>query len=237
MESLLKNGNRFFMWLNDGKGRPLIWEEQMAVMEQVVGRAAILILLLLVIGGCSNATTDTASEEPKANQSGFTASVSGSVDGEVSGAGVATYLPPKERDPVTGSRPGYFLVANLNSDGTEEREFLFIFRIPDKAEPGDYDLVTPNPLNVGENFDVQVEMVEKGESISYQTNTVGTITLENFAPEPTDSGNSNITGTFQFVTENSEGDQISATGTFDFPLGRKMVSQYSGYSVKEVFRG
>ncbi|GJL68185.1 MAG: hypothetical protein NPIRA06_08200 [Nitrospirales bacterium] len=207
----------------------------MAAMEQVVGRAAILIILL-VIGGCSDPATDPASEEPRANQSGFTASVSGSVDGEVSGAGVATYLPPKERDPVIGSRPGYFLVANLNSDGTKEREFLFIFRIPDKAEPGDYDLVTPNPLKVGENFDVQVEMVEKGKSISYQTNTVGTITLEDFAPERADSGNSNITGTFQFVTENSEGDQISATGTFDFPLGRKMVSQDSGYSVKVAFR-
>ncbi|MEO8325776.1 MAG: hypothetical protein ABI618_07995, partial [Nitrospirota bacterium] len=105
----------------------------MAAMEQTFGRAAILIVLL-VIGGCSDPPTDAVPEEPKANQSGFTASVSGSVDAEVSGAGVATYLPPKERDPVTGIRPGYFLVANLNSDGTEEREFLFIFRIPDKAQ-------------------------------------------------------------------------------------------------------
>lgn len=208
----------------------------MAAMEQTFGRAALLIILL-VIGGCSDPPTDPAPEEPKANQSGFTASVSGSVDGEVSGAGVATYLPPKGRDPVTGIRPGYFLVANLNSDGTEEREFLFIFRIPDKAQPGNYDLVTPNPLKVGENFDVQVELVEQGRSISYQTNTVGTITLEDFAPDRSDSGNGNITGTFQFVTENSEGDQISATGTFDFPLGRKMVSQDSGYSVKDGLRG
>ncbi|MEO6202740.1 MAG: hypothetical protein ABIP82_05920 [Nitrospirales bacterium] len=207
----------------------------MAAMEQTFGRAAILIILL-VIGGCSDSSPDPA-EEPKVNQSGFTASVSGSVDGEVSGAGVATYLPPKERDPVTGIRPGYFLVANLNSDRTEEREFLFIFRIPDKAQPGNYNLVTPNPLKVGENFDVEVEMVEEGKSISYQTNTVGTITLEDFAPDRTDSGNSNITGTFQFFTENSEGDRISATGTFDFPLGRKMVSQDSGYSVKDEFRG
>lgn len=208
----------------------------MAAIEQTFGKAAIL-MILLVIGGCSDPATDPASQEPKANQSGFNASVSGSVDGEVSGAGVATYLPPKEGDPVTGIRPGYFLVANLNSDRTEEREFLFIFRIPDKAQPGNYDLVTPNPLKVGENFDVQVEMVEEGKSISFQTNTVGTITLEDFAPDGTDSGNSNITGTFQFVTENREGDQISATGTFDFPLGRKMVYQDSGYSVKDVLRG
>lgn len=207
----------------------------MAAMEQTFGRAAILIILL-VIGGCSDPSADTAPQEPKVNQSGFSASVSGSVDGEVSGTGVATYLPPKEGDPVTGIRPGYFLVANLNSDRTEEREFIFIFRIPDKAQPGNHDLVTPNPLKVGENFDVQVEIVEEGKSISFQTNTAGTITLEDFAPDRTDSGNRNITGTFQFVTENSQGDQISATGTFDFPLGRKIVTQDSGYSVMDVLR-
>ena len=208
----------------------------MSALYQAIGRAGVLILLL-VLSGCSDSSKDSATEEPKVDHSGFSASVSGSVNGEVSGTGVVTYLPPKERDPVTGIRPGYFLVANLNSDRTEEREFLIIFRIPDKAQPGNYDLMTPNPMKVGENFDVQVEMVEEGKSISYQTNTEGTITLENFAPDRADSEMGNITGTFQFVTENSERGQIVVNGTFDFPLGRKMVSQESVYSVKEVSRG
>ena len=208
----------------------------MSVLYQAIGRPGVLILLL-VLSGCSDSSKDSATEEPKVDHSGFSASVSGSVNGEVSGTGVVTYLPPKERDPVTGIRPGYFLVANLNSDRTEEREFLIIFRIPDKAQPGNYDLMTPNPMKVGENFDVQVEMVEEGKSISYQTNTEGTITLENFAPDRADSEMGNITGTFQFVTENSERGQIVVNGTFDFPLGRKMVSQESVYSVKEVSRG
>ncbi|MDH5700921.1 MAG: hypothetical protein OEZ41_13290 [Nitrospirota bacterium] len=208
----------------------------MPALYQAIGRPGVLILLL-VLSGCSDSSKDSATEEPKVDHSGFSASVSGSVNGEVSGTGVVTYLPPKERDPVTGIRPGYFLVANLNSDRTEEREFLIIFRIPDKAQPGNYDLMTPNPMKVGENFDVQVEMVEEGKSISYQTNTEGTITLENFAPDRADSEMGNITGTFQFVTENSERGQIVVNGTFDFPLGRKMVSQESVYSVKEVSRG
>jgi hypothetical protein len=208
----------------------------MPALYQAIGRPGVLIMLL-VLSGCSDSSKDPATEEPKVNHSGFTASLSGSVNGEVSGAGVATYLPPKERDPVTGIRPGYFLVANLNSDRTEEREFLIIFRVPGKAQPGNHDLVTPDPLKVGENFDVQVEMVEDGKSISYQNNTEGTITLKNFAPDRTDSDISNITGTFQFVTENSEGGQISATGRFDLPLGRKVVFQNSVYSVKEVSRG
>ena len=198
----------------------------MTAWFQTMGRAATLIMLLF-ISGCSNSSTDPATEEPQVDQSGFTASVSGTVNGEVSGAGIVTYLPPKERDPVTGIRPGYFLIANLNSGRTEERGFIIIFRIPDKAQPGNYNLVTPDPLKVGENFDVRVETVEEGKSISYQTNTEGTITLESFSPNRTDPGISNILGTFQFVTENSDGGQISATGTFDLPLGRKVVSQDS----------
>jgi len=176
----------------------------MAALYQTIRRGAVLIWWL-VLSGCSDSSTDPATEEPKVDHSGFTASVSGSVNGEVSGAGIVTYLPPKERDPVTGIRPGYFLVANLNSDRTEERECLIIFRVPGQAEPGKYELVTPDPLKVGENFDVQIEMIEKGKSISYQTNTEGIITLEDFAPDRTDSDNSHMTGTFQFVTENSEG--------------------------------
>jgi hypothetical protein len=202
---------------------------------QTLGQTAVM-MMWLFSSGCSDAS-DPAPQEPKADQSGFTASLSGSVNGEVSGAGIVTYLPPKERDPVTGVRPGYFLVANLNSDRNDEREFLIIFRVPGEAQPGHYDLMTPDPLRVGENFDVQVEMVEEGRSISYQTNTEGTITLEDFAPKGTDSGNSNISGTFQFVTENSEGGQISATGTFDLPLGRRVVIQDAFNSVKDGVKG
>lgn len=208
----------------------------MPAMYQIFGQTAALIMLLVSIG-CSDSSTDVASQEPKVDQSGFTASLSGSVSGEVSGAGVVTYLPPKEGDPVTGVRPGYFLVANLNSDRNDKREFLIIFRVPGEAQPGDYDLVAPDPLRVGENFEVQVEMVEEGRSISYQSNTEGTITLEDFAPHRADSGDRNITGTFQFVTENSEGGQISATGTFDLPLGRRVVFQDSAYFGKDVSKG
>ncbi|MCW5784140.1 MAG: hypothetical protein KIT39_12575 [Nitrospirales bacterium] len=208
----------------------------MPAMYQILGQTAALIMLL-VSSGCSDSSTAPASQEPKVDQAGFTASLSGSVSGEVSGAGVVTYLPPKEGDPVTGVRPGYFLVANLNSESNDKREFLIIFRVPGEAQPGHYDLMTPDPLRVGENFDVQVEMVEEGRSISYQSNTEGTITLEDFAPHSADSGDSNITGTFQFVTENSEGGQISATGTFDLPLDRRVVFQDSAYSRKDVSKG
>ncbi len=207
----------------------------MTASFQTIGRFAALIILL-VITGCSDSPNETGIEEPKVEHPGFTANVSGAVNAEVSGAGIVTYLGPKERDIVTGSRPGYFLMANLNSDVMGERGFTITFRIPAEAQPGNHNLVTPDPLKVGENFDVRVERVEEGKLISYETNTDGTITLNNFSPDRTYPDISNITGTFQFVTENSEGDRISANGTFDFPLGRKVVSQDTVNFFLEVSR-
>jgi hypothetical protein len=207
----------------------------MTASFQTIGRFAALIILL-VITGCSDSPNETGIEEPKVEHPGFTANVSGAVNAEVSGAGIVTYLGPKERDIVTGSRPGYFLMANLNSDVMGERGFTITFRIPAEAQPGNHTLVTSDPLKVGENFDVRVERVEEGKLISYETNTDGTITLNNFSPDRTYPDISNITGTFQFVTENSEGDRISANGTFDFPLGRKVVSQDTVNFFLEVSR-
>ena len=186
----------------------------MTAAFSILGRLVALIILL-VISGCS----DPPTKEPKVDHSGFTASVSGSVNGEVSGAGVVIYLPPKERDPVTGIRPGYFLIANRNPDSIGNKEFIITLRIPDKAQPGNYNLTTPDPLKVGENFDVRVETVEAGKSISYTTNTEGTITLDNFSPVRTEADIRNIAGTFQFVAENSKGGLISAKGAFDFSMG------------------
>lgn len=207
----------------------------MTASFQTIGRFAALIILL-VITGCSDSPNETGIEEPKVEHPGFTANVSGAVNAEVSGAGIVTYLGPKERDIVTGSRPGYFLMANLNSDVMGERGFTITFRIPAEAQPGNHNLVTSDPLKVGENFNVRVERVEEGKLISYETNTDGTITLNNFSPDRTYPDISNITGTFQFVTENSEGDRISANGTFDFPLGRKVVSQDTVNFFLEVSR-
>ena len=207
----------------------------MTASFQTIGRFAALIILL-VITGCSDSPNETEIEEPKVEHPGFTANVSGAVNAEVSGAGIVTYLGPKERDIVTGSRPGYFLMANLNSDVMGERGFTITFRIPAEAQPGNHNLVTSDPLKVGENFNVRVERVEEGKLISYETNTDGTITLNNFSPDRTYPDISNITGTFQFVTENSEGDRISANGTFDFPLGRKVVSQDTVNFFLEVSR-
>jgi hypothetical protein len=188
------------------------------------------------IGGCSE-STDKVSSESKSEHPGFIAHVDGAGHTEILTEGIVTYLPPKERDTITGNRPGYYmLVNNLLTDIQDEREFIIIFRIPDGAQPGHYNLMTADPLRIGHNFDVQVEAVEKGQSIAYQTNTRGTITLENFSPDRISPEASTIKGTFQFVAENHEGEKVSVNGAFDLPTEEKMVSWNSGYSFKEPSR-
>ena len=194
----------------------------MTPLLQTIGKFSTLIVLC-VMTGCSDSPKDAAIEEPKVANPEFTAYVSGAVNAEVAGAGIVTYLGPKERDVVMGNRPGYFLLANINTELTGEKGFTITFRIPDEAQPGNHTLMTPDPLKVGEHFDVRVERVEEGKLISYHANTDGTITLKSFAPDRTYPDISKITGTFQFVTENNEGDRISANGTFDFPFRRKVA--------------
>lgn len=176
------------------------------------------------IGGCSESSTETMTPEPRSEHSAFTANVDGAVHSDISGDGIVTYLPPKERA-VTGNRPGYYmLVNNLPRNDIEGREFFIIFRIPDGAQPGHYKLTTPDPLKVGQNFDVQMEAVEKGQSIAYQNNTEGTITLDDFSPDRLSPEGSTIKGTFQFVTENNAGEKVSVYGAFDFPSEKNVVS-------------
>ena len=179
-----------------------------------------ILIMVVALGGCSEPPTDTGKQEPKSEGPGFTAKVSGAVNGELSGAGMVAYLPPQERAMPKGIRPGYFLIANLNNlytNMTEERDFLIALRIPDGTQPGNYTLRSPDPLKAGEVFDVWVETKDEGKFIAYKTNTEGKITLDTFSPDRNHPDTSKIKGTFQFVTENNAGDRISANGTFDFP--------------------
>jgi hypothetical protein len=193
----------------------------MRVPSRIMGILGLIIMLML--GGCTDTTTEEANEGSIIDHMGFTANVSGAVNGEVAGTGVVTYLPPKEEDTVTGFRPGYFLIANLNTETMPTKEIIINFRIPDVAQPGHYDLTTPNPLKLGEEFDVQVETVEEGKVNLYQSNTEGTLKLDTFAPNRTFPENSTIKGTFEFETENTSGNRITASGTFDFPTSKKVV--------------
>jgi hypothetical protein len=195
------------------------------------GAALALMFSVVALGGCSDSYPDHPTEEPKVEPSGFKAKVSGAVNGDVTGAGIITYLPPKAGDLLTGrSRPGYYLLANnLLPNTLEGKDLIITFRIPDGVEAGNHNLMPPDPLNVGEDFDAQVEVIEKGKTISYHSNPGGVIILDHFSPDPAfpelGNGDGDIKGTFQFVAENLEGEQILVSGEFDFTPGREVMTK------------
>lgn len=167
-------------------------------------------LILLLVAGCNESPTDIVPEKDPVEQPGFTGSVSGAVRGDISGPGVATYLPPQ--DTIDGVRTGYYLMAN--DRGT--REILTSFRIPAGTKPGTYELVEADPMELGETFEVRVETLVGGTLGSFGFNTEGTLTLEAFPPDGTKLSGAKIKGSFQFATQDADGEKLSGTGTFQF---------------------
>jgi hypothetical protein len=170
----------------------------------------VAVLMLLLMAGCNESPTETVPEEDPGEQPGFTGSVSGAVSGDISGPGVATYLPPQ--DTIDGVRTGYYLMAN--DRGT--REILTSFRIPAGTKPGTYELVEADPMELGETFEIRVETLAGGTLTSFGFNTEGTLTLEAFPPDGTKLSGAKIKGSFQFTTQDADGESLSGKGTFEF---------------------
>lgn len=175
-----------------------------------------LIIVLNIVGCTESPTTDSSSlREPE-----FTANVSGAVKGEVSALGVVTYLAPQNT--VSGTRPGYYIISNVvlrpKQDTLQNREvkgLAITLRIPDGTQPGKYELISGDPMNVGEEFEARLEAMVEGRPISFRSNTEGTLTLDSFSPQANGSAEGIINGKFQFNAENNEGEAVSVNGAFD----------------------
>jgi hypothetical protein len=165
---------------------------------------ASIFLLALVFPGCNN------SEQRPAAPSNFTAEISGSITGQVSGSGVVTFLPPT--DTGAGPRPGYFFIA----DATGVRDFGITFTIPIGTKPGKYQLVSAHPMDAGKEFEVRVDRSIGNRTESFQKNTAGTITLEHFPEDGSNITGTYVRGDFEFTTERKGGERVKAKGTFDF---------------------
>lgn len=190
----------------------------------------ILASLIGVSGGCSDPTYNSATEKSQADRVGFMAQISGAVSGEASGAGIVTYLPPKEEDLATGrSSRGYYVLANnLLPKTLAGKDVIITFRIPDGVQTGQYAFKPSDPLKIGKDIHAQIEIVEGGESVSYHSKTEGTLTFDQFSPVPAfpDISNSHghIKGHFQFAAENADGERVSVNGDFNFPHGNEVMA-------------
>lgn len=168
--------------------------------------------LLVLMAGCSESPPDSATTE----RPGFTGRVSDSLKEEITGPGVASYLPAREM--VAGGRPGYFLISNIVPDitTTNQVKVKVKFRIPEGTQSGTYNLVSPGSTGIGKDFEVRVDAMVGGTMVSYHANTDGTISLDQFPSNPNNLSGAIIKGRFQFVSENQDGEKASVQGSFDF---------------------
>ena len=175
-------------------------------------------LLVVVFTGCNEKNPDpavsdqatTTTGQPPAASTNFTAEISGFVAGQVAGPGVVTFLPPRES--AAGTTPGYFFIA----DDTGVRDLGITITIPSGSKPGTYELVSAHPMNAGKHFEVRVDQSIGSRAESFQKNTKGTITLEQFPDEGSNTTGCVVKGKFEFTTEGKGGEQLKATGQFDF---------------------
>jgi hypothetical protein len=188
-------------------------------------RWAVCVLFSFMVGCTESSVTDSG----RAGQSDFTATVSGAVNGEVSGHGILTYLAPQKT--VSGTRPGYYLIGNVIQHAIEvdrqvggvttimdARDLVITLRIPEGAKLGTYQLVSADPRKIGEEFEARLEAVVGGQPVSFRSNTEGTLTLDSFAPEVDRASATTINGEFRFSAENDHGEMVVVTGAFDFQV-------------------
>ena len=173
-------------------------------------RFAVIGLIMSVVAMACSSNADSRTTDPPASlpsATHFTAVVSGAVEGTVSGPGVIGSIPASE---VTGV-PGYWFI----SDDTGVRDIGVVFSIPGGTEPGSYDLVSVHPVDRGTVFEVRVDKSSDDLTTSFETDSTGTITLDHFSVM-NEAGERRVAGSFEFATANRDGEQVTATGTFDF---------------------
>ena len=166
-----------------------------------------LLLACLLVVGCGG-----SKEAPpqSTNSTNVTAELSGSASGRVTGSGVLTYFPASAS--VVGERPGFWFIA----DGTGERPLGLTIVVPDNTEPGDYELTSPHPMEMGTKFELRVDQTKGNRVVSYNKNTSGTLTLDSFPKDHESLSETEVMGRFSFSTENTDGDVVSGTGSFQF---------------------
>ena len=156
----------------------------------------------------------TGCQQQKDNQKvAFSAEITGVFEGNVKGPGIIQYVPPAKTS--SGDIPGHYLIA----DDTGLRDFGVIgvtITLPITAQPGKQDLVSAQPFDVGKYYEVCVDRAFVHRVISYSQNTKGSLTLISFPNAPEVIAGSEISGSFEVSTENSEGKRVKVLGRFLF---------------------
>lgn len=157
----------------------------------------VLSFLCVVLSCCSRFVS--------AEETGFTASVSGTIETQVSGPGLFFEVLPYES--AAGKRPQYFVVA----DAGGVRESGITFTIP-SGHQGICQLTDGTPFEIGQHCEVRVELGSTTDYFNKQTS--GTLNLISL---PAKAGDGlPVQGEFEFEVSNSGGERVKVKGQFNF---------------------
>lgn len=173
-------------------------------------RALIVSSFSLILWSCDETTSQNESRDvSRSNNVGFEAAIKGSYEGRVSGRGVLMLLPEAGFD-----RKGYFFLA----DGQGVRAHGITFVLPRGLVPGTYKLASPSPLKIGTVPSVRVDRDIGNSVVSADKNTSGSLELTAFPADERKLRGSEVTGNFEFKTENLKGGEITVRGSFSFKV-------------------
>ena len=150
---------------------------------------------------------DGGSEAPRTDAGGFEAVITGSYEGAVSGNGVLRLLPDAGFE-----NQGYWFLA----DGQGIRAHGVTFVLPRTVGPGHHTLESPSALDIGTVLSVRVDRDMGDSTVSSDRNASGFLDLSAFPDGERNVHGAEVTGTFEFETENRAGDTIQVEGQFSF---------------------
>jgi hypothetical protein len=194
----------FFRALTNVTMRYLVSVGPHAIVEVLGGMVMykigfIALLLTLPLGACG----EDSQPMPEPSVSGdahFTATISGAYQGQVAGPGAYVLLPEAGFE-----KQGYFFLA----DGRGLRPHGITFILPRGMEPRRYSLESVSPFDMGITPSVRVDHDTGTATLSSDRNTQGFL---KFRSVPGD----NVSGNFDFTTEDIDGKQINVSGRFSF---------------------
>ncbi len=160
-------------------------------------------MLILCAANDAFAQSDT----PASTDAGFTAVIAGSYEGAATGAGVLMLLPDGGF-----TKQGYFFLA----DGRGLRPHGVTFILPRGISEGHHELTSPSPLSIGAVPSVRVDRDTGASIVAAERNTSGFIELTAFPSDESKLAGSDVTGWFEFETEDAEGRKIDVAGAFSF---------------------
>lgn len=177
---------------------------------QSMVRAGFIFCAAVMLASCEEPPAKVANpDEAKMADAGFEAVISGAYDGTVSGSGVLVLLAN-----AGANKKGYLFLA----DGQGIRPHGITFVLPRGLAPGKHRLTSPSAFEIESVPSVRVDRDLNNATVSAQRNTSGYLELSAYPEDDRNLAGAQVSGRFEFQTEDAKGGTLQVTGSFSFKV-------------------